>query len=70
MEIIMFEKIARTYRGVKQGKAWQNEFDSKAPKAGDPAPDFTLSDVRGENQIQLSRLFEEKPVALVFGSFT
>ncbi len=36
---------------------------------GDPAPDFTLKDAKGENETQLSKL-AGKPVVLVFGSYT
>ena len=41
-----------------------------APKAGDMAPDFTLSDISGTESVTLSDFREKKPVALVFGSFT
>lgn len=44
--------------------------NEKAPKAGDPAPDFTLTDVSGERRVTLSDFQGKKPVALVFGSFT
>jgi len=48
----------------------QKELDKHAPKAGDMAPDFTLYDSRGSESITLSDFRGEKPVALVFGSFT
>jgi hypothetical protein len=51
-------------------KAWQKQFDPLAPKKGDLAPDFELRDVDGENPVRLSGFRGEKPVALVFGSFT
>ena len=41
-----------------------------APKAGDLAPDFTLSDISGTESVTLSDFRGKKPVALVFGSFT
>jgi hypothetical protein len=41
-----------------------------APKAGDLAPDFNLSDISGTESITLSDFRGEKPVALIFGSFT
>ena len=59
-----------TITGRKEGAAWQKRYDARAPKAGDIAPDFELLDVNGENLIRLSDLRDEKPVALVFGSFT
>jgi len=46
------------------------EIDREAPKVGDLAPDFTLSDISGTETITLSEFRGEKPVALVFGSFT
>ena len=48
----------------------QKALDAKAPKAGDEAPDFTLTDSRGVETVTLSDFREKKPVALVFGSFT
>ena len=66
----MLKKFTRAYKGIQKGRAWQKEFNPKAPKVGDLAPDFELSDVKGENPIRLSQFFDERPVALVFGSFT
>jgi hypothetical protein len=54
----------------KQYRNWQMEHDANAPKAGDLAPDFTLSDAGTQNPVMLSSSQNEKPVALVFGSFT
>jgi hypothetical protein len=51
-------------------KARQLELDAKAPKAGDTAPDFELKDVHGETSARLSDFQGQKPVALIFGSFT
>lgn len=48
----------------------QKKWDSKAPRAGDEAPDFTLYDIAGKDSITLSDFRGQKPVALVFGSFT
>lgn len=38
--------------------------------AGDLAPDFELPQVDGEGNVRLSALLSERPVALVFGSYT
>lgn len=38
-------------------------------KVGDPAPDFTVSDLEGKNTVTLSSL-KGKPVTLIFGSCT
>lgn len=51
-------------------RAWQKKFDAHAPKVGDVAPDFLLSDTNGENPIRLSDFRDKKPVGLIFGSFT
>ncbi|MCD6342772.1 MAG: hypothetical protein J7L76_03215 [Spirochaetaceae bacterium] len=48
----------------------QLALNKLAPKAGDLAPDFTLSDISGKESITLSDFRGKKPVALVFGSFT
>jgi hypothetical protein len=46
------------------------KLDRLAPKAGDMAPVFTLSDATGERSVTLSNFRGVKPVALIFGSFT
>ena len=38
--------------------------------AGGAAPDFALNDIDTGEVIQLSQIYGEKPVVLVFGSFT
>jgi hypothetical protein len=42
----------------------------EGPRVGDAAPDFTLTDSYGLNPISLSQFRGNKPVVLVFGSFT
>ena len=37
---------------------------------GDPAPDFTLMKLDKTGQVQLSSLTSQKPVVLIFGSYT
>ena len=46
--------------------------DLRTPKvaAGDLAPDFELPSVDGRSTVHLGSLLEERPVALVFGSYT
>jgi len=39
-------------------------------QVGDPAPDFTLQTVDGSGRVRLSSFRGEKPVVLVFGSYT
>jgi len=62
--------IQRTMHYRKEHAAWQAKYDAYAPKAGDLAPGFELSDVDGEHSIRLSYFQGKKPVVLVFGSFT
>jgi hypothetical protein len=54
----------------KRERAKQKRLDAQAPKAGELAPDFCLRGVDGEEQVCLSDFRGQKPVALVFGSFT
>jgi len=39
-------------------------------KAGDAAPDFTLAEVTGDKKVTLSSFKGQRPVVLVFGSYT
>ena len=50
--------------------AWHEEHGSSVPNVGDIAPDFELHDVRGEASVRLSSFQGDRPVALIFGSFT
>ena len=49
---------------------WQLSQDPKSPKVGDLAPDFSLQDPEGVEQVRLSDFRGKRPVALVFGSYT
>ncbi|MAF09584.1 hypothetical protein CMK11_03965 [Candidatus Poribacteria bacterium] len=49
---------------------WHEQHGASAPKAGEIAPDFELYDVAGETSVRLSSYRGDRPVALVFGSFT
>lgn len=48
----------------------QKNLDQKAPKAGDLAPNFALNDISGTDAVTLWDFRGQKPVALVFGSYT
>ena len=48
----------------------QKILDQKAPKAGDLAPNFALNDISGTDAVTLWDFRGQKPVALVFGSYT
>jgi len=39
-------------------------------KVGDPAPDFELTTVDHSRAVKLSAEYREKPVVLIFGSYT
>ncbi len=66
--MLTFLRRTITYRGRE--KAWQQKYDPLAPKAGDMAPDFALPEV-GSNRIwRLSDFRGQKPVVLIFGSYT
>ena len=62
--------MAHPIQNRADSDVWQAHFDPLAPKKGDLAPDFTLSDVNGENRLSLADFRGKKPVALIFGSFT
>ena len=59
-----------TIKNRQEASAWQQEYDLRAPKVGEAAPDFELRDIQGENPIRLSDFRGQKPAALIFGSFT
>ena len=66
----MLKKLIRAKKGILEMRAWQKKYNAEAPKQGDRAPDFELCDVKGENPVRLSQFIGQRPVALVFGSFT
>jgi hypothetical protein len=39
-------------------------------QVGDPAPEFTLPVLRGDSTVTLSAEYRQKPVVLIFGSYT
>jgi hypothetical protein len=39
-------------------------------QVGDPAPDFTLPGLHGNGTVTLSNEYRQRPVVLVFGSYT
>lgn len=59
-----------TITNRQEATIWQKKYDAAAPKVGDLAPDFELFDIQGENPVRLSDFKGNKPVALIFGSFT
>ena len=55
-------------RGIKRVRR-SGDFDNVGLPIGETAVDFTLKDVDG-NTVSLRGLLNEKPVVMVFGSFT
>ena len=62
--------MSQTLKTRQEANTWQRKYDTHAPRIGDKAPDFELCDTNGENQVRLSQFRGDKPVALIFGSFT
>jgi len=62
--------MPKTIKNRNHATDWQKQYDAQAPKVGDSAPDFELKDTFGGNPVRLSSYKSQKPVALIFGSFT
>jgi hypothetical protein len=58
-----------TLQDVMARKDYRDLMTAKVA-TGDVAPDFELPLVEGEGTVRLSRLLAERPVGLVFGSYT
>jgi hypothetical protein len=58
-----------TLEDVMASPDYRNLMTPKVAQ-GDPAPDFELRLLDGDGTVRLSALLAEKPVALVFGSYT
>jgi len=62
--------MLKSIRLMRDHRAWQQKYETNVPKEGDLAPDFELYDMRNEQPVRLSDFKGEKPVALIFGSYT
>ena len=65
--------IVSTAYGEPKGKGDRLSPRRRAPdklKQGDVALDFNLKSVDGQRQVKLSSFRGDKPVALIFGSYT
>jgi len=58
-----------TLQDVLASPDYRNLMTAKVAE-GDPAPDFELPHVDGGGSVRLKTLLGERPVALVFGSYT
>ncbi len=54
----------------KEAHTWQKRHEDSAPKVGDMAPDFELPELGRSGSVHLSQFRGERPVALLFGSYT
>lgn len=54
----------------KEVHGWQKKNNPNAPKVGEMAPNFELTDVTGTQTVRLSEYRGKRPVVLLFGSFT
>ena len=58
-------------RGTRSRRGGRDRSEPDLPVAGDPAPDFELTyAVDSERTVRLSSFRGDKPVALIFGSYT
>jgi len=58
-----------TLQDVMASEDYRNLMTAKVA-VGDPAPDFDLARLDGAGSVRLGTLLAERPVALVFGSYT
>lgn len=58
------------YWQIKEVHGWQKKNNPNVPKKGEMAPDIELTDVSGTRTVRLSDFRGERPVVLLFGSFT
>ncbi len=64
--VLAQDKAGKSRRGPsRRGASREGKL-----KVGDPAPDFTLASLDGKQQVTLSDFRGERPVALIFGSYT
>lgn len=63
-------RILKSLDEREKHREGQKKYDLLAPKVGETAPDFVLADSNGENPVHLSDYRGNKPVALIFGSYT
>ena len=62
--------MSDTIGGLRDSIKWHRRYGPQAPKTGELASDFELRDVNGVNPVRLLDFRGNKPVALIFGSFT
>lgn len=67
----MLKRIGLTRERYERMQVQRVEREAAAPKVGDPAPEFELP-LLGEREttVRLVDLRRERPVAIIFGSYT
>ena len=67
----MLKRVGLTRERFERMLTQRAEREARAPKVGDPAPDFELPILGArETTVRLADLRREQPVALIFGSYT
>lgn len=74
LEELIYRPAAQRNRSMRQTNflemAPRYDWAKAAPAPGDAAPDFTLRTPTGEATVKLSSFRGDKPVVLIFGSFS
>ena len=67
----MLKRIGLTRERYERMQVQRAEREAAAPKVGEPAPDFELPLLGArETTVRLTDLRRERPVAIIFGSYT
>ena len=61
---------SRRQRPNQQGRQQRGQQQDDAPQVGDVAPVFTLKSLDGESETDIASFKGEKPIVLLFGSYT
>ena len=64
------KKMAERFARRRPGGGRTRPGAGSGVEKGKPAPDFTLKNVDGKQEVTLSSFAGKKPVALIFGSYT
>ncbi len=70
---LSFEELSEFYTSrddAARGLTPDGRPDTSVAFVGEPAPDFTLDRLDGDGQVTLSDYVDDRPVALIFGSYT
>ena len=62
--------MSDTIKSWQDSIRWHRRYGREAPKGGDLAHDFELRDASGQKPVRLSDFRGNRPVVLIFGSFT